>query len=346
MQMMLARGLVPLQPVLQLCALYQLSVIGSPTVVQEAKRSVLKMPARSVAQLAQEPLLASILDWMEELYGAQIHRELLQNRRCPLETLERIARSADEGACEVLLRNEQLLLKRPGLIELLYLNPRLRPSSADRMLELAARHGLKLEGIPFYEEILQSLKEEKGSTPEAQRAADEVFKELVAERESEENAEISKRESPPPLHTQREKELPKAQSATALILQMNVAQRVRLASMGSKSERAVLIRDGNKVVSRAVIRSPAVTDSEAVSYARIKSLNEEIVTFIAHNRKWTRNYQMRLALISHPKTPVAIALRFLTQLRISDLKMVARSHGIPGPVVSRARQMLKKRMGG
>ena len=43
---------------------------------------------------------------------------------------------------------------------------------------------------------------------------------------------------------------------------MKVGSRVKLAMLGNKEERGVLIRDASKVVSSAVLASPKLTDQE------------------------------------------------------------------------------------
>ena len=114
--------------------------------------------------------------------------------------------------------------------------------------------------------------------------------------------------------------------------------------MGNSAERGILIRDSNKVVARTVIRSPAVTDSEVLAYAKNKSLIDEVISFIATNRKWTRHYAVKLNLVKNPKTPTSDAMRFLTHLRLSDLRTVAKSRDVPGPISKAAKNMIKTRM--
>ena len=88
--------------------------------------------------------------------------------------------------------------------------------------------------------------------------------------------------------------------------------------MGTAGDRAVLIRDANKLVSKDVVRSPAVTDSEAIGYAKNKSLADEVIAYIAGNKKWTRHYQVKFNLVMNPKTPLSDSLKFLPHLRLND----------------------------
>ena len=125
---------------------------------------------------------------------------------------------------------------------------------------------------------------------------------------------------------------------------VNIAQKMRLAMMGSRTERAILITDTNKLVARSVIRSPAVSDGEALLYAKNRALMDEIIMYIAKNRKWIRHYRMKVALVNNPKTPTAIALRFLNYLRLNDLRAVARSKSAPPVVTKAAKALVKKKM--
>ena len=133
-------------------------------------------------------------------------------------------------------------------------------------------------------------------------------------------------------------------SAAGRIRAMNIAQKVRLAMMGNSSERAILIKDSNKMVSRAVIRSPAITDNEVMKFAKNKSLDEEIIGYIARRKKWTRQYRLKKALILNPKTPLNVALNFLAYMRLNDLREVARSRGTSPGVAKAAKQAVKKKM--
>ncbi len=55
--------------------------------------------------------------------------------------------------------HEELMLKNPTVIEKLYLNKRVRMSTADRLVELAVRHNLELN-LPAFAEAAQAIKNE------------------------------------------------------------------------------------------------------------------------------------------------------------------------------------------
>lgn len=360
MRMMVARGMVPMKPLVQVCALYQLWVTGDDAVRREAELAVGKIPVGTVRSIAQERILPVVLDWLADRFrdNLRVVRTLLSNRQTDGDTFLRLAKTANEEMCEALATNQARLLDTPGLIEALYLNRNTRASTADRVADFGIRNGVDLSTLPCYEEMVAAI---QGSTPldaDQAAAADAAFREAQAavaqiddaeaerqadELEREERDAAARRSAGQP----EEPEAPRKKlSAAGRIRELNIAQKVRMATIGNKTERGLLIRDSNKIVSRAVIRSPAISDSEALAYASIKSLPDEVVNFMASNKKWIRHYQMKKTLIMNPKCPTADAIRFLRHMRQGDLKAIARSRGLPGPVAKAAKQLLKQRMGG
>ena len=90
-----------------------------------------------------------------------------------------------------------------------------------------------------------------------------------------------------------DEELPEGQvreSTVQKIAALNVAQRMALAMKGSREERAVLVRDPNKIVGVAVLSSPKMTETEVESIAKMANVSDEILRMIGFSRAWTKNY--------------------------------------------------------
>lgn len=104
---------------------------------------------------------------------------------------------------------------------------------------------------------------------------------------------------------------------------LNVADRMKAAMKGSKEERAVLIRDPNKLVSVSVLSSPKLSDSEVESFAKMGNVSEEILRIIGQNRAWIKNYGVIAALTRNPKTPLGVSLNLVQRLNEKDLKALA-----------------------
>jgi hypothetical protein len=110
---------------------------------------------------------------------------------------------------------------------------------------------------------------------------------------------------------------------------LTVAQRIALAMKGTREERAILIRDPNKIVGVAVLSSPKLTETEVESIAKMASISDELLRVIAHTRAWVKNYGVVLALARNPKTPVAVSMNLLSRLQEKDLKVLSTDRNVP-----------------
>lgn len=125
-----------------------------------------------------------------------------------------------------------------------------------------------------------------------------------------------------------------------------IPHKVRAATLGDAFVRAEAIRDSNKMVSLAAIKSPGVTDSEAAAYAGNQILSEDVVRYIASRREWTKLYGVKVALCRNPKAPIAETTRMMPFLRERDLNDLMKSKGVPSAVVAQARKIQMQRRGG
>jgi hypothetical protein len=123
---------------------------------------------------------------------------------------------------------------------------------------------------------------------------------------------------------------------------LSVAEKVKCAMKGTKEERAVLIRDSNKLVSVSVLSSPKVSDSEVETFAKMSNVSEEVLRIIGSNRGWIKNYGVVAALTKNPKTPLGISMRFVQRLTEKDLKMIALDRNLQQPL----KQVVRKRLQG
>jgi hypothetical protein len=139
---------------------------------------------------------------------------------------------------------------------------------------------------------------------------------------------------------------PAARSLYAQIVHMGTAEKIKLALRGNKDARSILIRDTNKLIRRIVLLNPRISDGEVVAVARNRSADEELLRLIAERREWVRNYQVRLALATNPKTPLVLALKQLGMLGERDLRQLAKSRNVSQTVAAQARRMLMATDGG
>jgi hypothetical protein len=124
------------------------------------------------------------------------------------------------------------------------------------------------------------------------------------------------------------------------LARMKVAQRVKLALLGTREERALLIRDPSRVVWRAVLSSPKLTEPEVESFAAMKNVSQEVLRFISMSRKFMKNYSVLRSLVINPRTPIDVSLPLLNRLLPNDLRAASASRDIPDTL----RKMAKKRV--
>ena len=133
---------------------------------------------------------------------------------------------------------------------------------------------------------------------------------------------------------------PPPRSLYAQILTMGIAEKLKLALRGNKDARNILIRNASKMIRRFVMQNPRISDAEVIAVARNRSSDEELLRIIVDSREWMRNYQVRLALATNPKTPLPVALKLIPTLGERDLRFIAKSRNVSQAVVANARRLL------
>lgn len=140
-----------------------------------------------------------------------------------------------------------------------------------------------------------------------------------------------------------EPDLAKRQTLLQRLATMTVAQRVQFAIKGGSEARRTLIRDSNKVVQRAVLQSPRLTDQEVEAFASMSSLTDEILRLIAKNRNFRKNYVVVRNLMNNPKTPLDVSLHMLPNLNALDLKRLCTNKNIPETLRTTANKLQRQR---
>ena len=124
---------------------------------------------------------------------------------------------------------------------------------------------------------------------------------------------------------------------------MRVVERVQLAVKGGRGERLLLIRDPCKLVQRAVLQSPLLTEQEVESFAAMATLTDETLRIIANNRKYRKNYSILRALMFNPKTPLEITLHFLPHVKPLDLKFLTTNKNVAETLRTAAMRLQRQR---
>jgi hypothetical protein len=343
-RLMAASGIVPgLKPGDVVTVVACLAHADDPKVAAKAKATIGALPPPVLNGALQAELQAPVVAMLADAYAgnAEVVEKLLRQTRIDTDALTVLAERATEAIGELVATNEARLLQHPTVIEKLYMNKRVRMSTADRLLELAVRNGLELN-IPAFKEAAQAIQNELIPEPsEEPTYDDELFNEVdqiaqaTAVRADEDTHEVDEegeervREELRPLH--------------ARLAEMSVSQKIRRATLGTSAERLLLVRDTNRLVASAAVQSPMMNDNEAAMISASRQVCEEVLRIIARNREFTRNYQVKLNLITNPRTPFTFAARLIPHLRDHDLRGLSKSKNVPSAVQQAVRQQLNKK---
>ena len=125
------------------------------------------------------------------------------------------------------------------------------------------------------------------------------------------------------------------------IREMAVGKKIKLAYTGNMEARKILIRDSNKIVAAAVVKSGRLTPNEISTFAANKNLNDEVVRLIAENKEFVRKYPVQVALVNNPKCPPSIAVKLIQGLHKKDLQQLANNKGVSSAIFGAASKLFK-----
>jgi hypothetical protein len=348
-KLMAVRGMAPVRPAELLVAIYQLSFDAEPAVRTAAEAAPASFPDNVINPPLGEALPAPLLHFfaarLPDQRTAALER-ILYNPATADETFVMLAGRLDESLLEIVSQNEVRLLRCPAIVETLFFNKRARMSSVNRAVELCARNGVRLDGIPAFDEIVSAIRQDPEATDGA--VTDGRFHAALTAAEA---ASVSN-EAPGQNQELFDEEMPAEEKQRSVGMSfikfdhLKIFEKIRLATVGNAYCRKMLIRDANKLVAMTVIRSPQITSMEIQRIASSTNVCDDVIRYIANSRDCSKDYAVKLALVSNPKCPLGSSLRFLAYLHPGDLRNIARSRNIPGALATAAKKLLQQREDG
>ncbi len=133
-------------------------------------------------------------------------------------------------------------------------------------------------------------------------------------------------------------------SALQRISKLDVKGRIQLAMKGSKEERALLVRDGTKIVALAVLDSPKISDSEVEKFATQKNVLEAVLRAIPLKRRYMKQYNIVRNLVFNPRTPIDVSLGLMKNILVADLKNLSGNKDVSDTVRKLALRMFKQKL--
>jgi hypothetical protein len=344
LRMLAARGVLPgFKPADLVTVIALLAQADDAELAETARSTIAKLPDPLRTSALNADLDPVAIRALADAHYADenVVAKLVLMPRMDGETLALLAARASEKTGEIIATNEQRLLANPVVIEKLYMNKNVRMSTSDRLIELAVRNRIELS-LPAFREAAAAIMNELIAEPTEEPSFDDMLfaeTERLAERvrldgeddthEIDEEGEERIKQKFLPLHAQ--------------IAQMTVSQKIRRATLGGAAERMLLVRDANRLVALAAIKSPMMRADEAVRVSALRSAAEEVLRVLAMNREFSRNYQVKLNLVSNPRTPFSFASRFVPLLHDHDLQKLAKSKNVPGAIAQAVSQHLARK---
>jgi len=352
MKLMAARGLAPLpRPADIANVVYSLSLDADAPVASAAQKTAGDLPEKVlIGALADAALDPRVLDFfaLRVVGKPQLVEALLLNKNTADETFKDLAGKLDERELEIIAQNEQRLLRSPAIIGALYMNPKTRMSTVDRAVELAVRNKVTVPGVPSWDDVVAAVLGVHKAAPVEAAAQDAAFAQVSQFAIFDQQVDDSLLEE---LLAEDEAGNPVQASSTTeqkqtAINKLSIPAKIRLATLGNSFARAQLIRDSNKQVALAAIRSPGITDNEVAKFSANRGLSDDVIRVIANNKEWTRLYTVKHNLVQNPKCPLATSMRFLPFLHDKDLRNLAKSKGIPSALSAQAKKLVAQKTSG
>jgi hypothetical protein len=336
----IAPGLKPDVIVTLVCAFAQNS---DPELAHTAQQTLENFPEAILQGALATDLQPRVLELLAQAHHAESYvvSRLLAARQITSFALELIAQKANEAIGEVVAASDSVLLRFPRVIEKLYLNKRVRMSTADRLVDLAVRNHLELN-IPAFKQAAAAIQNQLIPEPTEEPAFDdELFKQV---EQLSVQIPIDVEEDTHEVNEEGLEELKgKFRPLYAQLGSMTVSQKIRRATLGSGAERMLLVRDRNRLVATAAAQSPLLKENEATLIAASRSVIDDVLRIIAQNKDWTRLHKVKLNLVSNPRTPFSFSSRLVPLLRDSDLKMLSKSRNVTNAVQTCVRQQLDRK---
>jgi hypothetical protein len=341
LRMMGAKGLVPAVAAGDLTTLlYVLSFDADQAVRDTAVRTAEGLPDKiwGVA-LRTEGLDGRVLDWLADRFvGKDAALELvLLNPATRDETVARLAPVVSQRLADIVRQNELRLLRHEGILRGLCDNPNALASTVDGACDFCVRNGLTLLDVPRSIEAHKRVHgvDPTAKAPEPVETAAALMAEFGEELAQEGNG------TPPPAGVAEDEQ--KKLTIAQRVMSMSVSEKIKLATLGNKEARTLLLRDSNKLVAMAAATSPRITDGEIVSIANSRTVSGDVLRYIYSNREFLKTYVIKISLVKNPKVPLPTALKLLYTLHDKDLKELARDRNVPQTVQSQAKAFLMKK---
>lgn len=329
-RLMASKGALPLPPVELATVLFALMHDPDPEVKSTARDSLENLPDSVCHAVLNGETHPAVLSHLAHAFHEDEARlEMLAlNSATDDGTIAFLAATPYKRLVDIISNNQVRLVRSSAIVDALGANPLTGRAVIERILNF-----LGVDTVAGEDTFEGASGTEDVSNEQAEAALKAILgedlgrfaQELVHESDSDDEPNIDDG------------------NLYSLIQSMSVMQKIKLARMGNREARGLLIRDRNKIVALSAISSPKMTLQEVAMIAKARNVSDEVLRVIARNREWTRDYQVKCGLATNPKSPLTEAMKFVNYLQDRELKNLMRSKDVPTAIATHARRILMKK---
>jgi hypothetical protein len=314
-QLAAARGALPLAGKDLLTVLFFLCRSGDTEIKKSAVKTLRELPATILSPLCKdESLHPQLLELMvrARMGDADLMGGVIMHPAIAVKTLLYLAQKAGAEVLERLAGHQNMLYENSDIVAAIIANP-------------AAEKTLKFK-LGWQD-------------PEA----------ITKQEQPEDNAEVDEEtdedgRSQTEIEALMEEADHEGMSKYQIALELKVAEKIKMALTGDKEWRTIMMKESNKLVQAAVMKNPRISDGEVLMVAKTRTSSDDLIRMILLNKDWIKSYEIKKALLVHPKTPPPKALRFVTYLSMKDLKELSKSRQVTSVVANALRKELQMRI--
>lgn len=334
LRLMAAQGALPLKPADFIELLHHLLKDADDEIRGTAGQTLGGLPSDELKPILKDrDTPPAVLAWGLAAREEQELREVvLQNTSLPDEAIEALVASLPEAQAELVVINQVRLLRRTSLLEALEKNPNLNKDQRRRLMELRETFHIGEAAAPAAAPAAPAPASAEPAAPAEPEEPLPPPEEVTFQSEAEAVVRYL---------SDDERQHKEKVSAVQRLYRLNTADKVVTALKGNREERAILIRDPNRIVATAVLGSPRVTESEIESFAAMKNVSDEILRQIGSHKEWTRHYGVVSSLVKNPRTPLGISLGMVSRLNPRDIKSLSVDRNVPEAIRKQAQKFVR-----
>lgn len=131
----------------------------------------------------------------------------------------------------------------------------------------------------------------------------------------------------------------------ARVPHLPIGEKLTLAKRGPPRVAGAILAEGHRQAVKLALANSFLTESQVLKVLAKAEVPARVIAAVSQHPKWSVQYNVRVALVRHPHTPVPALLEFLPNLTLRDLKDVAALEDLLPHPRNYIRQELARRAG-